>query len=409
MPSSALRTRSRNGASTLNQAISLNRSGPKKGGSIFCATAGTPSVVNFSMSTTSKFHESIQDTKNWRDTDGDLPQGNVLHFKCKADADLTTKDMEMWYWECNETVTPVSGTKVPVPVAVMNTWLAPPLDSLLTFHCDKAFNEFYQQWPEEISIANAIWELKEVAQLIVPISNSAIKNLNNAYLSYEFGWKPLIGDIKAMMDISQRVSDRIAYLKERKGKLTRMGYYRDNFHSLSSGSNVVTGNLNCNGTIEARLVKYSSKFSAGGRLFHTMDDLDEDYREILAYMGAFGLTNPAKIIWNAIPYSFIVDWISNVSNTLTRYSTLQDQQGWKIDRMSWSYTQVWDIDIWMRQTVQNKYGDSRVTPWKCGSVRYKRYRRENGLSVGNSLIGLTDPTYREQALLAALILGKYNS
>lgn len=124
------------------------------------------------------------------------------------------------------------------------------------------------------------------------------KDVGNTWLEYHFGWEPLVQDIYNSVD-------------------TLTGTIGEGKHTGRARFKVTT--------IDKPLDYWISNLQ--GRMFVKMGA-----RFTLVNPNAFlreqaGLTNPASWLWEAIPFSFLVDWVSNVSQCL---SAMTDYTGLSI-------------------------------------------------------------------------------
>lgn len=345
--------------------------------------------------------QKMVDFLNSRDADGYLPQSPVDHIKLASSLSAVSN----WRYLCSQEVSPLAGTLPPLSVQFDKYWALPSVPTL-DMLCLEAFRTFNTQFPEEISIANFLWELREVSALIPKLRKNIVKDVANAHLTLEFGWKPLIGDLITLVNILQRVDDRLSYLRERYGKRTSLGFTRNNIWALPS--NIASHNVGSGCVFDYRAQQYEWTFHAGGRLFHQLEWVLSTQGRVRALLGAFGLSNPAKIAWNAIPYSFVVDWMFNVSGMLSTYAVLEDRTGdWRVDRLCWSVKLQCVVSVTQRNTMIGS-GGTVYTPYpdrNCGTVSVKRYYRESGL-LGSVSSHFQTPSARQATLLAALLTGK---
>jgi hypothetical protein len=346
------------------------------------------------------FGQKMIDELNTRDPDGHLPQGNVDHTK------LTSHLSPVLDWEytsCLWTCRPLAGTMPILEGVPLQPLFSSPSNAVLNQLCEEAFTNFNTQFPEEISIANFLWEMREIAGLIPKIRNGLLKAAANSHLAIEFGWKPLVGDLRALFNVLGRVNDRIDYLRERYMKPTRLGITRE-IPFLPIGKVVSLSYL---GSMRFEYTRSKTEciYHAGGELFHSLDWIFGTQARLRALLGAFGLTNPAKIVWNALPYSFVVDWFANISSLLTAYANLQDASGhWQLRRLCWSYKLKHTFTV---EQVCEPNGSFATPRWRApvGFFTFERYYRRKGLSAP-SAFALTSPTTRQSALLAAMLVGK---
>lgn len=124
-----------------------------------------------------------------------------------------------------------------------------------------------------------------------------IKSVGDAWLTYVYGWKPLIGDIYAAADESLR------YIVNRYSTLKASGTFRDvDFVEMNDGT-----------------------FSIGKRVPLQYEDnvtisLTIDNSTTMD-LSRWGSLNPVSIGWELLPYSFVVDWFLNVGQFLRNAET----------------------------------------------------------------------------------------
>lgn len=118
-----------------------------------------------------------------------------------------------------------------------------------------------------------------------------------AWLELQYGWKPLMNDLQGAATSldSSWVRDRDLFAVGAKKKVMDTCTY-DTYTAPST--------VNCRQTVS---VEATQKIQLCYRLsnFH------------LALLSSLGLTNPLEIIWERVPYSFVVDWFLPVGNWLS--------------------------------------------------------------------------------------------
>lgn len=127
-----------------------------------------------------------------------------------------------------------------------------------------------------------------------------LKTVANGWLMYNYGIKPLMGDIYNSIEVLQRPSPyhRIS------GKATEE-WRTHSYTSSRIGSTSTTSNCRCT-------VKQSVEVSV--------------INPNLWLANRLGLINPAQWIWEAIPFSFVIDWFGNVESvimSMTDFTGLQ--------------------------------------------------------------------------------------
>lgn len=120
------------------------------------------------------------------------------------------------------------------------------------------------------------------------------KGLGSTWLEWHFGWDPLMKDISATVDILNRphFDQRI----EGKGKTQ----YRSEIISYGTTFKYFS----------ERVTKVRAKAVADVRVSNPN----------VAMAVQLGLINPLAIAWELVPYSFLIDWFSNVGAYLQSYT-----------------------------------------------------------------------------------------
>jgi len=117
----------------------------------------------------------------------------------------------------------------------------------------------------------------------------------NNYLEFHFGWSPLMGDLDDCMNVLS--SDiPLGRYKTRSGTPIRVYDW-----STTNSSNLYIAKhyIRCFGSVGA--------------------DIRVTNPNLYLY-ASLGLTNPAAIAWELVPFSFVVDWFVGVNSFLESYS-----------------------------------------------------------------------------------------
>jgi hypothetical protein len=117
------------------------------------------------------------------------------------------------------------------------------------------------------------------------------ESLQDAWLQYSYGWKPLAGDIYAAQRNVHRILARGAIIAAKAG----VNYEDDIAYHSDSGD-----------YDESTHVKQQVLCQLGARL----------QGPEIAYLNTFGLINPFSIAWELVPWSFAIDWFVPVGATL---------------------------------------------------------------------------------------------
>jgi hypothetical protein len=274
---------------------------------------------------------------------------------------------------------------------------------------DAAFQQMAAQMPEEISIPNFILEAKEIGSVFPDLRAKMSRTdvAKNGLLSWEFGLKPLLSDLQTISSLLDTVRNRIQFLKDTRGKRVRLGAYFVRERELPQP--ILTGYggalQNTSGLSHDLVAVYHhSTYRASGYLYHELEGLDDIGGLLRALMVATGFGNPLKVAWNAIPYSFVVDWVTNASDLLSDASRIKPFMGpWQVSDFCYSVTDVLGFVVSARPSNPLDPNSPHDLPADAlGRVEFKRYRREVGVPA--RVISLSLPLSAREALLAAALL-----
>jgi hypothetical protein len=337
----------------------------------------------------------MEDSKNTRNSSGLYAPAAVKHISLNA----KTGAMSPWWHDQSHLVTPIN-TPPRLDAAEMAN-MFPELDGgIVSALAGEAFTAFADQFPSQTSIANFVFELREIASLLPRLASSLSRTIASGYLNLEFGWKPLIKDIKTLALTCSRVEDRLAWLRKHYGEWVDLGFYRKNIQEIGSVQWAVSSAYSW--AWDYKIVDYSSEFRARGYLLQRLRDLDSTLTLVRAFMSALGLNNPLKVVWNALPYSFVIDWFGKVSTHLDRLGKVQDVSSqWQVERTCMSYTQTCKFEV---RSVNLSWDGSVVNPTQLlGTVNLRRYIRVPGLPVSLDIFSLNNLNPKQLALTMALL------
>lgn len=132
-------------------------------------------------------------------------------------------------------------------------------------------------------------DVPEIIQGLTGTGRDIPKALSKRWLEYQYGWKPLIGDIKSLWD---QFSD----IEPQGMMLHGVGRASDSGDSSAGG---FTGNWE--GHVKCTI----------------WATIDSQWTHIAAKNG---LINPGQLAWELLPWSFIVDWAVPVGQLLSAYT-----------------------------------------------------------------------------------------
>jgi hypothetical protein len=379
----------------------------------------------------------MTDRKNPIDRDGKYPPG-----PCDSWVDLPKGRVPFFYFDMLDDSGGHGGMRMQSHRVDVDPHMSTPSEVRAFFdaHCKmssadviafrlSAWNHFHTQIPTEVSVANFLIELKDFEHIAKALKKgprvkhylNKVKALrpkdipsiaNSGFLNYNFAWAPFVGDLIKFTQVIDSVSRRLQYLRKTRGVPTRVHYgSSDAFQNSFVGNHDVLetqgpySNFEYDRSYSERRLTLEgtrTQVSASGVLLQNLQGLDDAWAGLRATLASLGLNNPAKIAWNALPFSFMVDWIAPVGTFLERLAVQPFSGDWE----------VYDVCNSIKTTATIKedfyhvprYGFSpQLTTMAKHEVSW--YHRELGLSLSYDDVGFTSLSTNQQMLFLSLIAG----
>jgi hypothetical protein len=127
------------------------------------------------------------------------------------------------------------------------------------------------------------------------------KQASDRWLELHFGWEPLVQDIGANIDILQGTGKSSSKIQE---IVTKSGASFQGQHSIRFPTNPG------NGYVDYGRDMYSCNI--GVSMWGQVSVENPN----VAIANQMGFVNPLSVAWEAVPFSFVVDWFSNVGQCL---------------------------------------------------------------------------------------------
>lgn len=153
---------------------------------------------------------------------------------------------------------------------------------------------------------------------------SEAKSLGNNWLEFHFGWSPAIHDIYKAIDLSQNHIPDSFIRSSATGRVLR-----------SQASGPINGN---HSFFEVNLVV---KVKLGTHLYVSNPNL--------WLANKMGLVNPASVLWDSVPFSFVVDWFVNLNAVMASWTdfaglTLVNPWNSVFSSSTWTQDDFWVAD-----------------------------------------------------------------
>jgi len=184
---------------------------------------------------------------------------------------------------------------------------------------DEAFLTMKPTMGTDLNLSNFLLELKDVKQMfkLWDYSKSKLQNVAGGHLNWSFGWKPFIGDLQRLWETLSRTEERLRAYKALQGQVLT-SHFKKTIWDPSYGETRIDSE-----PFKAYYTKawIDCKFFATMRYSYSVPLIDGLYAQVRAWLDALGLKANLSVVWEAIPFSFVVDWFFNVSDVLRHIET----------------------------------------------------------------------------------------
>jgi hypothetical protein len=303
----------------------------------------------------------------------------------------------------------------------------PPV-SLLRDNRYAAWSKFITQVPTDFSVINDLFEFKDLKGTFEHYKKLRKGGLkvrdipgwaNGTFLDAEFNELPLIGDIVKATQVYDRVAARIKFLIDNRDKPVQVKFFNPSFwdenpnvgqvltrtdhtppfNILPKYDNYMGGTpSSVYGYQLLRLKEYKATFSARCTLVQRLDGLDDSWAQLRGLIAGLGLNNPAKIVWNAIPFSFVADWFLPFGKALDNLAIQPFYGKWDLYDIQNSIKETFILD-------EVLHYDPKWNLPNIHKIMVERYTRKLGLSLSLEDLAFTDLNSQQQRLATSLGLG----
>jgi len=167
-------------------------------------------------------------------------------------------------------------------------------------------------------------ELRELPSLLKLQGDNIIENAAGGYLSWQFGWKPLISDLKKLLDFNGLVNKKV-------GEIHAL-YQKGGLHRGRSFGTVHTEHSETFGPVyswQGKSMSLNMSVTTSVEKWATvrwhpssLPPKDNAAIRRAAIRIVYGLELSASNVWEAIPWSWLIDWFSNVGTYLAAHNNV---------------------------------------------------------------------------------------
>lgn len=209
---------------------------------------------------------------------------------------------------------------------------------------------------------NGRWALKRsTASAVTRRGSKSLRRLlrtgSDSYLQSEFNVRPLLSDICGINNALSHVRNELKGLIARAGSLQVRHYvcplygtYADKYET----KDYTIGTMYCGGKVTfSRTVQYNDPvFHASMEYSYMLDSYNRGELLPRALADSLGVQLNPAIIWNAIPWSFVLDWFAGVGRWIDQFKVRNIEPTTRIYRYLWSYS----VKRWCRISLATNVG-----------------------------------------------------
>jgi len=295
------------------------------------------------------------------------------------------------------------------------------VDARVKDRCQKTLQAMLPGIRPQLSLVNDLIELKDLPSLITSLNrirafeanfnlgrwSQPIRTFFSAgsdnFLQWKFNVAPVIRDIAAIRSGLANIDQQLARLaaNQRRYLTTRRTVdISDIYDDVSSY--VTNTSSQRNATITSQRIPTYSKCVANVTMDYgyVMPSLSGWQLRLQALLDAFGVNFNPAIIWNAIPWSFVVDWIAGVGSFLSQFSVSNVRPVTAIYRACFSVHIIRNVELYCSFAATHTAGGGLVS-----SISEEVYTRQMMMPDLRSL-SLSGVSSDEFTLAAALVTSK---
>jgi len=287
--------------------------------------------------------------------------------------------------------------------------LPPDESSTCASYGAEAWNRFKPATPD-VGLAQFFAELSHARGFIFERLKK-FRALGSDYLAYEFGWKPFLRDVRAFIASIQEIDSKIAQLQSDNGRwIRRGGSLRTNpsepdyttshdniFVPVMSGKDFQWSKL----TTHTENVWFSGQFR-----YYVPGLLNQKWGRARAITELYDLKITPELVYELIPWSWLVDWFSNLGSVISNLqSSIDDHLVAKYAYVMRSSVQEQTITAhgMVKQTVGSKEYYNPIAA--SATIRHETKARVAADPFGFSA-SLPNLTNWQTSILAALGLSR---
>lgn len=160
----------------------------------------------------------------------------------------------------------------------------------------------------------------------------SFRNLGSEYLNQVFGWFPFVNDVRKMINLYHSVDKRMAQIRKENGKNIRR---KATIRNDTSSSQTVTiyeypyanvlgapGEIDSPGRTQYKLTTTTKTktWFVGSFRYYLFDPSPSPVSDARMKLALFGALPTPELLWEVMPWSWLIDWFSNVGDVMSNAS-----------------------------------------------------------------------------------------
>lgn len=146
------------------------------------------------------------------------------------------------------------------------------------------------------------------------------------FLQWKFAWQPLMRDVSALQKAIRDTAGQVNKLIDGEGKI-RTRHWSSAVEGINPTSKSGVFTLGMNPVAISRsAVRINAQSSDTGSTFHVelkynyhFSAWQKEHKNMLGLLDALGVNSNPAILWNAVKYTFILDWVLGVGRYLDQF------------------------------------------------------------------------------------------
>lgn len=188
----------------------------------------------------------------------------------------------------------------------------------------ESYNRMKPTQPD-FNALNAIYELREVPGMLRQrFHKNGLKNIGSYYLALKFGWEPLLNDVRSFVQTHIKSNKRLKQLMRDNGRPVRRNITLRSSGETDYGETVPAYNIFpslhtdyiVRMTHRVDMVRNSRVWASARFRYHLPPGNTESYWTRMMMARIFGFAPSPSVVYNAIPWSWLVDWFSNLGDVI---------------------------------------------------------------------------------------------